>query len=183
MSSAELVQVEPANGSATPKQLRRVVICAGTGCMANGAMKVFEQFKRAMAETGLQVILELREEAATDEVRLSKSGCQGFCQMGPLVSVIPDGILYTKVRSEDVAEIVVKTLTEGQVVERLLYKDSSTRKSCRGLEDNPFYSRQNRCCTSADLSIRKTFANTCCTADTQRHGRRLWRWRLRRSAS
>jgi NADH-quinone oxidoreductase subunit F len=112
--------------------------------MANGAMKVFEQFKRAMAETGLQVILELREEAATDEVRLSKSGCQGFCQMGPLVSVIPDGILYTKVRSEDVAEIVVKTLTEGQVVERLLYKDSSTRKSCRGLEDNPFYSRQNR---------------------------------------
>jgi len=144
MSSAELVQVEPANGSATPKQLRRVVICAGTGCMANGAMKVFEQFKRAMAETGLQVILELREEAATDEVRLSKSGCQGFCQMGPLVSVIPDGILYTKVRSEDVAEIVVKTLTEGQVVERLLYKDSSTRKSCRGLEDNPFYSRQNR---------------------------------------
>jgi len=144
MSSAELVQVEPANGSATPKQLRRVVICAGTGCMANGAMKVFEQFKQATAETGLQVILELREEAASDEVRLSKSGCQGFCQMGPLVSVIPDGILYTKVRSEDVAEIVVKTLTEGQVVERLLYKDPSTRKSCRGLEDNPFYSRQNR---------------------------------------
>jgi len=144
MSSTELVQVEPANGSATPKQLRRVVICAGTGCMANGAMNVFEQFKRAMAETGLQVILELREEAASDEVRLSKSGCQGFCQMGPLVSVIPDGILYTKVRSEDVAEIVVKTLTEGQVVERLLYKDPSTRKSCRGLEDNPFYSRQNR---------------------------------------
>jgi NADH-quinone oxidoreductase subunit F len=144
MSSAELVQVGPASGSATLNQLRRVVICAGTGCMANGAMKVFEQFKQATAETGLQVILELREEAASDEVRLSKSGCQGFCQMGPLVSVIPDGILYTKVRSEDVAEIVVKTLTEGQVVERLLYKDPSTRKSCRGLEDNPFYSRQNR---------------------------------------
>jgi (2Fe-2S) ferredoxin len=178
MSSAELVQVEPANGSATPKQLRRVVICAGTGCMANGAMKVFEQFKRAMAETGLQVILELREEAATDEVRLSKSGCQGFCQMGPLVSVIPDGILYTKVRSEDVAEIVVKTLTEGQVVERLLYKDSSTWKTIRFT-----HGRTGWCCTSADLSIRKTFANTCCTADTQRHGRRLWRWRLRRSAS
>jgi NADH-quinone oxidoreductase subunit F len=112
--------------------------------MANGAMKVFEHFKSAMAETGLQVILELREEAASDEVRLSKSGCQGFCQMGPLVSVFPDGILYTKVRSEDVAEIVVKTLIEGQVVDRLLYKDPSTRKSCQGLGDNPFYSRQNR---------------------------------------
>ena len=64
--------------------------------------------------------------------------------MGPLVSVLPDGILYTKVRSEDVAEIVEKTLAGREVVERLLYKDPSTRKSCRGLEDNPFYSRQNR---------------------------------------
>lgn len=132
------------NGSSTLAQVRRVIICAGTGCMANGAMKVFEQFKSEIAGSGLRVVLELRPEASGDEVRLSKSGCQGFCQMGPLVSVVPDGILYTKVRSEDVAEIVQQTLASGQVVERLLYKDPSTRKSCRGLEDNPFYSRQNR---------------------------------------
>ncbi len=37
-----------------------------------------------------------------------------------------------------------KTLAAGQVVDRLLYKDPATRKSCRGLEDNPFYARQNR---------------------------------------
>ena len=132
------------NGTSASAQMRRVVICAGTGCMANGAMKVFEEFRREIANSGLRVILELKPEAASDEVRLSKSGCQGFCQMGPLVSVMPDGILYTKVRSEDVAEIVGQTLTGGQVVERLLYRDPSTRKSCRGLEDNPFYSRQNR---------------------------------------
>ena len=51
--------------------------------------------------------------------------------MGPLVSVVPDGILYTKVRSEDVAEIVKQTLVGGEVVERLLYKDPTTRQSCR----------------------------------------------------
>src|SRR5208337_1049753 len=140
MSSAELTPLMTGNGHgiSTLPQVRRVVICAGTGCMANGAMKVFEQFKSAMAESGLQVILELRAEAADDEVRLSKSGCQGFCQMGPLVSVLPDGILYTKVRSEDVAEIVEKTLAGREVVERLLYKDPSTRKSCRGLETTRF---------------------------------------------
>ena len=146
MSSAELMQLMAGNmhGSGTLPQVRRVVICAGTGCMANGAMKVFEQFKSAMADAGLQVILELRAEQEDDEVRLSKSGCQGFCQMGPLVSVMPDGILYTKVRSEDVAEIVTQTLGGGQVVERLLYKDPATRKVCRGFEDNPFYARQSR---------------------------------------
>jgi len=112
--------------------------------MANGAMKVFEQFKREMAGSGLNVILELRAEGGDHDVRLSKSGCQGFCQMGPLVSVVPDGILYTKVRPEDVAEIVQQTLVAGQTVDRLLYKDPATRKTCRGLEDNPFYARQNR---------------------------------------
>jgi NADH-quinone oxidoreductase subunit F len=146
MSSAELMPLMAGNvhGGETLPQVRRVVICAGTGCMANGAMKVFEQFKSAVAESGLKVILELRAEQEEDEVRLSKSGCQGFCQMGPLVSVMPDGILYTKVRSEDVAEIVEQTLAAGQVVERLLYKDPATRKVCRGFEDNPFYARQNR---------------------------------------
>jgi len=136
-----LVSIQPAGELA---QLRRVIICAGTGCMANGAMKVFERFKTEMAGSGLSVILELRPEAGDGEVRLSKSGCQGFCQMGPLVSVLPDGILYTKVKAEDVPEIVTRTLMAGEAVDRLLYRDPATRKACRGLEENPFYARQNR---------------------------------------
>jgi len=136
-----LVSIRPAGELA---QLRRVIICAGTGCMANGAMKVFERFKTEMAGSGLSVILELRPEAGDGEVRLSKSGCQGFCQMGPLVSVLPDGILYTKVKAEDVPEIVTRTLMAGEAVDRLLYRDPATRKACRGLEENPFYARQNR---------------------------------------
>jgi NADH-quinone oxidoreductase subunit F len=64
--------------------------------------------------------------------------------MGPLVSVMPDGILYTKVRPEDVHEIVQQTLVGRQVVERLLYKDPATHKICRGQDDNPFYARQHR---------------------------------------
>ena len=100
MSSSDGLVVLPqhSNGDGSLSQLRRVILCAGTGCMANGAMKVFETFKREMAGAGLNVILELRAEGDDHDVRLSKSGCQGFCQMGPLVSVIPDGILYTKVR-------------------------------------------------------------------------------------
>ena len=94
-----------------------MILCAGTGCMANGAMKVFERFRKEMDEAGLHVVLELRPEAGDRDVRLSKSGCQGFCQMGPLVSIVPDGILYTKVRAEDVPEIVERTLVSGEAVE------------------------------------------------------------------
>ncbi len=141
---APTIHLKPANGKSNLSQVRRVIICAGTGCMANGAMKVFEQFQKQMPGSGLNVILELRPEAFDHDVRLSKSGCQGFCQMGPLVSVLPDNILYTKVRGEDVAEIVQRTLVEGQAVERLLYKDPATHKTCRGIAENPFYSRQSR---------------------------------------
>jgi NADH-quinone oxidoreductase subunit F len=140
-----LVQlIESSNAHNEQTTMRRVILCAGTGCMANGAMKVFERFRKEIDRVGLNVVLELRPEAGDRDVRLSKSGCQGFCQMGPLVTVIPDGILYTKVRAEDVTEIVEHTLVNAEVVDRLLYKDPATRRLCRGLEDNPFYARQDR---------------------------------------
>jgi NADH-quinone oxidoreductase subunit F len=146
MSNSDgLVAITPAaNANQKHAAIRRVILCAGTGCMANGAMQVFDRFKAEMSKAELNVILELRPEAGDRDVRLSKSGCQGFCQMGPLVSIVPEGILYTKVRAEDVPEIVAQTLIGGQVVERLLYKDPATRKACRGFEDNPFYARQDR---------------------------------------
>ena len=75
---------------------------------------------------------------------VSKSGCQGFCQMGPLVTIEPDGILYTKVKPDDVDEIVETTLQGTQVVERLLYVDPASGVHCRGQADIPFYVRQHR---------------------------------------
>jgi NADH-quinone oxidoreductase subunit F len=144
MSTSDGLAVMNANGTEGHSAMRRVILCAGTGCMANGAMKLFERFRKEIDRAGLNVVLELRPEAGDRDVRLSKSGCQGFCQMGPLVTVIPDGILYTKVRVEDVTEIVDQTLVSGAVVDRLLYKDPATRRLCRGLEDNPFYTRQDR---------------------------------------
>lgn len=141
---ATITQPTAESGVHTLGNMRRVILCAGTGCMANGAMKVFEAFNNEIKGAGLNVILELRKEAGDQDVRLSKSGCQGFCQMGPLVSVAPDGILYTKVTAADVPEIVQQTLVGGATVDRLLYKDPSTRKTCRGFDDNPFYARQDR---------------------------------------
>ena len=124
---------------------RRVMICAGTGCVANGALKVHEAFVREIAASGLDVVTELKEEEETHgDVLVSRSGCQGFCQMGPLVTVLPDGILYTKVGPEDVAEIVATTLRQGEVVERLLFVDPGTGAHCRGTDEIPFYQRQTR---------------------------------------
>lgn len=130
--------------SAARKVRRRVVVCAGTGCMASGALKLAEAIRVVAAREKLEVTLSLEEEAGVKDLHLSKSGCQGFCQMGPLLSIEPDGILYCKVRPEDAEEVVRETLLGGRLVERLLYENPSDRTRCRGIGDIPFYTRQNR---------------------------------------
>lgn len=123
---------------------RRVIVCAGTGCVANGAEKVFQAFVEQIQAAHLPVTTEFKPEASADQLRLNRSGCQGFCQMGPLVTILPENILYTKVKAQDAAEIVQTTLVGRQVVQRLLYVDPATKKSCRGVTEIPFYQRQQR---------------------------------------
>jgi len=123
---------------------RRVIICAGTGCMANGAQKVHDAFVKYITGSGLNVVTELRTEDEHKGIHLSGSGCQGFCQMGPLVTIEPDGLLYVKVKPEDVSEIVKRTLVESQVINRLLYSIPSTGEHCKGTNEIPFYTRQSR---------------------------------------
>jgi NADH-quinone oxidoreductase subunit F len=123
---------------------RRVIVCAGTGCVANGSKKVLDALETQIAAAGLEVVLEFKPEGHGDGVRVSHSGCQGFCQMGPLVTILPENILYTKVTADDVPEIVSQTLVGGQPVERLLYVEPRSKEKCLGPDQIPFYQRQTR---------------------------------------
>ena len=126
---------------------RRVIVCAGTGCIANGSLKVRDAIMKLAAEKGLNIVVEISDsvpETAANSVYMSRSGCQGFCQQGPLVTVEPDGILYCKVKVEDAEEIVNETLINHKPVERLLYLDAVTKKHYLGQKEIPFYTRQLR---------------------------------------
>lgn len=123
---------------------RRVVICAGTGCMANGALKVFKALREEARERGISLEIDLDYEDERDKAGLlTRSGCQGFCQMGPLLSIEPDGILYCGVKPGDVLEII-EGVESGRPVERLLYRVPATGQVCRGHGDIPFYAQQQR---------------------------------------
>lgn len=145
MSTINLEQTRETYETAARTVSRRIIICAGTGCMANGAMKVYHRFVEAIAHAGIPVTTELKAEDSTPgKTLVSSSGCQGFCQMGPLVTLLPDNILYTRVTPADVDEIVTSTLINNQPVERLLFKDPTSGQFCRGMETIPFYTRQSR---------------------------------------
>jgi len=124
---------------------RRVIVCAGTGCVANGSLALHAALSAALKQAGLDVILELdAHDHQPDAVHLSRSGCQGFCQMGPLVTIQPDNILYCRVKAEDAPALVEETLRHGRLIERLLYADPTTGRRHRGVGDIPFYTRQTR---------------------------------------
>lgn len=128
----------------------RIVICAGTGCVAGGSLKIYQKFREIIKAKGLKVVTALEncagkcEGGKTAEFGLAETGCKGFCQMGPLVSIKPHGIMYVKVSVEDVEEIVNKTLVGGELVERLLYKCHNNPKAIEKMDEIPFYNAQNR---------------------------------------
>lgn len=122
---------------------RRVIVCAGTACVANGALPLIDALVKKITEAGLKVRVEAHEEGKGD-IRVSKSGCHGFCQMGPLVTIMPENILYTRVKAADADEIVEKTLKKGELVDRLLFVEPGSGKHSKGSDDITFYKRQKR---------------------------------------
>ncbi len=130
--------------AAASKIQRRIIICGGTGCVANGALDVRDALAEALKNAGVDVALELKKEEEHSGTYISKSGCQGFCQMGPLLHIEPGDILYTKVKVADVPEIVERTLVKGEVIDRLLFVHPQTGAHCKGDAEIPFYNRQKR---------------------------------------
>jgi NADH-quinone oxidoreductase subunit F len=125
---------------------RKIIICAGTACVASGSLMVRDELMRLMKEKDLsfQVSVELKEEKDNAGTYISKSGCQGFCQMGPLVTILPENILYTRVKPENVKDIVEETLINNRIVDRLLYRNPNTKKHCASTDQIEFYAKQKR---------------------------------------
>ena len=120
-----------------------VLVCAGTGCIAGGSLKVCETLKEECERRGLQVYVGLTEHSGEEKsLHIKMSGCHGFCEMGPLVHIEPLGVMYIHVKPEDCCEIVEKTVMRGEIIERLTYQRDGI--SYPRQEDIPFYKKQHR---------------------------------------
>jgi NADH:ubiquinone oxidoreductase subunit F (NADH-binding)/(2Fe-2S) ferredoxin/NAD-dependent dihydropyrimidine dehydrogenase PreA subunit len=121
---------------ARAQRRKELLVCCGTGCLANGAARVVDA-----------VVLQLNARGLTADlgVFVKKTGCHGCCQRGPLVVVEPAGVLYTRVQPKDAAEIVETSVERDDVVKRLLYANPADRRSPVAEQDDiPFYREQTR---------------------------------------
>lgn len=126
------------------RQKTRILVCAGTGCIASGALKVYGELVRLVRETGSLVNIELlAEDEHASGTSVVPTGCRGFCAAGPMVHIEPSNVLYTHVKPEDVAEIL-RAVERKEIVRRLVYRDPSTQEPYAHTDDSPFYRKQKR---------------------------------------
>ena len=121
----------------------RILICAGTGCIAGGSDKIYKRMCELVKENP-NIEVHFGEEIAhgNGDIEVHKSGCHGFCEMGPLMRIEPMGILYTKVKLEDCEAIFHHTIENGEILRELLFTKDGVEYQRQ--DDIPFYSKQMR---------------------------------------
>jgi NADH:ubiquinone oxidoreductase subunit F (NADH-binding)/(2Fe-2S) ferredoxin/NAD-dependent dihydropyrimidine dehydrogenase PreA subunit len=114
-----------------PTYRTHLLVCAGTGCVSCGSFDVKEALEREIARRGLQ-----------DEVLVVATGCNGFCERGPILLVHPDGIFYERLSVADVPGLVEEHLLKGRPVARLMYRPPASAAPVPKMADIEFFKHQ-----------------------------------------
>ena len=121
------------DNSAGENETIDVMVCAGTGCVSADSLKMVETLQEMVRSKGLE-----------KQIRVSQTGCFGFCGQGPIINIHPDDVFYVQVRHEDLEEIFEEHFLCGRYVRRLLYKDPETHEALPRHKDMNFYKKQFR---------------------------------------
>ena len=143
----DLLQVKEAAIAEIASYDCRILVCSGTGCIATGSAKIYEIFADLVKEIPgitLEFAPHDKDEHKDDKVGVKKTGCQGFCELGPLVRIQKgdETIQYVKVQPEDCRDIFEQTVKGNNVIERLLYSKCDVHY--KHPEEIPFIAKQTR---------------------------------------
>ena len=108
-----------------------VLVCAGTACVSNEALKIKETFER-----------EIRKQGLEEEIQVIGTGCNGFCERGPVAVVQPDDVFYQRLKEEDIPFLVEEHFLKGRPVERLMYVPEDDEKPIPKMMDIEFFKHQ-----------------------------------------
>lgn len=121
----------------------RILVCSGTGCIATGSEKIYQKMMEIVGNTP-NVTIEFAPHDEKEHVGVKRTGCQGFCEFGPLVRIQKGDkvVQYIKVQPDDCQEIFDHTVMGDGLVDRLLYKKEE--KTYVQPDEIPFIAKQTR---------------------------------------
>ncbi len=112
---------------------KTILFCSGSGCVSSNCGEVRDA-----------LIAELELAGLSSSIKLSLTGCIGICDVGPRMTVQPDGVFYCKLKPEDMKKIVRKHLLENQIAEEFCYTDRETGRKVPQMKDIAFFKGQNK---------------------------------------
>ena len=108
-----------------------LMVCAGTGCVSNHSYEIKEALEREIKKHGLE-----------NEVTVVPTGCNGFCERGPILVVQPGNIFYQQMAVKDVPHLVEEHFLKGRLVSKFMYTPPEEKKPVPVLNDIPFFKKQ-----------------------------------------
>jgi len=107
------------------------MVCAGTACVSNRSFEIKEALER-----------EIKKQGLAEEVLVVTTGCNGFCERGPLLVVQPGNIFYQQLTLKDIPHLVEEHFLKGRPVEKLMYKPPEEKKPIPVLNEIDFFKKQ-----------------------------------------
>jgi len=108
-----------------------LMVCAGTACVSNNSFKIKEALER-----------EIKKQELENEILVVTTGCNGFCERGPLLVVQPGNIFYQRLEEKDIPYLVEEHFLKGRPVEKLMYKPPKEKSPIPVLNDINFFKKQ-----------------------------------------
>jgi len=109
----------------------QLMLCSGTGCHANNSLKFRDALQKELDLKGL-----------AGEIKIIETGCNGFCAVGPVMLVQPEGIFYQKLTPEIVPHLVEEHFLKGRPVKKLFYVEPASKKTIPKMDQIPFFANQ-----------------------------------------
>jgi NADH-quinone oxidoreductase subunit F len=134
-NSRQLKQIQRDFLARDKQFISKALICCGTGCLANGAQAIVDEF---------QAVLKKKRIKGFSVEAVRSTGCHGFCEQGPLVIIEPEGIFYTRVKTSRVEDIIDTTIRKGEVIEKLLYTNPVDGQKITHYPEVGFFAHQQR---------------------------------------
>lgn len=118
------------NGAPAPAT--QMLVCTSTACVSSGGQTLYRTLRKEVKDRGL-------------DVQVVKTGCLGFCGLGPMVVVHPGAVLYCHVQEHNVPELVQRHVVGREVMRELLYENvRGDGERISFMYDVPFFERQQR---------------------------------------
>ena len=108
-----------------------LMLCAGTACVSNNSFKIKEALEK-----------EIKKHSLQDEILVVMTGCNGFCAVGPIMVVKPDGIFYQNLTEEDIPYLVEEHFLKGRPVQKLMYFPPKEKEVIPKMMDIGFFAHQ-----------------------------------------